>query len=71
MLSEVLHALSWLQKLMIQMGIRSTPTFRLYHQGECVKTHVGIDDQKLRAALDTCLGRSEEPQEAVDTIEKA
>ena len=40
---------------MIQMGIRSTPTFRLYKSGVCLKSHVGIDDQKLRDALDSCL----------------
>ena len=44
---------------MIQMGIRSTPTFRLYREGECIKTHVGIDDAKLKAALDSCLGEEE------------
>lgn len=52
-------SLNAVQKLMIQMGIRSTPTFRLYKQGECVKTHVGIDDQKLRTALDSCLGEGD------------
>jgi len=40
---------------MIQMGIRSTPTFCFYRGGECVKTVVGIDDQKLRDTVDGCL----------------
>ena len=42
------------------MGIRSTPTFRLYRGGECIKTHVGIDESKLKAALDSCLAADEE-----------
>ena len=40
-----------LQKMMINMNVRATPTFRLYRNGECVKVHVGIDDDKLRNAI--------------------
>jgi hypothetical protein len=41
--------------MMIQMGVRSTPTFRFYIDGECVKTVVGIDEQKLKDAVLSCL----------------
>ena len=42
------------QKLMIQLGIRATPTFKFFYQGECIHTHTGIDEAKLRAAIETC-----------------
>ena len=54
-----------LQKLMIQMGVRATPTFRLYREGECVKTHVGIDETKLRNAVKECLKKNEAGYEEV------
>lgn len=44
---------------MIQMGVRATPTFRLYREGECVKTHVGIDESRLQNAVKECLKQDE------------
>ena len=47
------------QKMMIQMGVKATPTFRIYRNGECVKVQVGIDEEKLRTALKECCKEGE------------
>ena len=40
--------------MMIQLGIRATPTFKFFLGGECILTHTGIDETKLRAAVQKC-----------------
>lgn len=39
------------RKLMIDMQIKSTPTFRYYRNGEVLGSHTGISEEKLRAAV--------------------
>lgn len=69
--SELLYAHlfdhHFVQKLMITMGIRATPTFKFFSGGECILTHVGIDETKLRNAILKCQAiraGTDEPEEA-------
>lgn len=39
------------RKMMIEMQIKATPTFRFYRKGELVSTHSGISEDKLQAGI--------------------
>ena len=41
-----------LQKLMISMKVRVTPTFKLFRESECVHSHGGINEGTLRSAIE-------------------
>jgi Thioredoxin len=44
-----------LRGMMISMGVKVTPTFRLYRRGECVEKFGGVNEDNLRSAIDTQL----------------
>ena len=54
--------LSWFasaQKLMIEMSIRVTPTFCIFHNKEIVRTVTGISEDNLKAAIAEELGNAD------------
>ena len=40
-----------MQKLMIEMSIRVTPTFCIFHHKEIIRTVTGISEDNLKAAI--------------------
>ena len=42
---------SVMQKLMIEMSIRVTPTFCIFHHKEVIRTVTGISEDNLKAAI--------------------
>ena len=40
-----------MQKLMIEMSIRVTPTFCIFHHKEVIRTVTGISEDNLKAAI--------------------
>lgn len=48
-----------LQKLMIEMGIKVTPTFVIYRGGERVHSHGGVNEGNLHKAVQVCVAANE------------
>ncbi|GLC44075.1 hypothetical protein PLESTB_000932000 [Pleodorina starrii] len=47
------------KKLMVEWGVKSTPTFRMYRGGECVGVVTGAKEAKVLPVLTGCLRDSE------------
>ncbi|KAF8058131.1 Thioredoxin F-type [Scenedesmus sp. PABB004] len=60
-----------LRKMMIGLGVKVTPTFRLYRGGECVDVVTGTNDKKLVAALLARLAPAELANHAAEVAEAA
>ncbi|EFJ51077.1 thioredoxin [Volvox carteri f. nagariensis] len=59
------------KKLMVQWGVKSTPTFRMYRGGECVAVVTGAKEAKVLPALTDCLrdgerGKQLQPEDLED-----
>jgi len=59
------------RKMMMQMDVRVTPTFRMYRQGDCVNTVTGTNDKKLMRGILAAMNAAElaaHQQEIADTM---
>jgi hypothetical protein len=59
------------RKMMMQMEVRVTPTFRMYRQGDCVNVTTGTNDKKLMRGILSAMTAAElavHEQEIADTM---
>lgn len=59
------------RKMMMQMEVRVTPTFRMYRQGDCVNVTAGTNDKKLMRGILSAMTAAElavHEQEIADTM---
>lgn len=59
------------RKVMMQMDVRVTPTFRMYRQGDCVNVVTGTNEKKLMRGMLSAMTAAElaqHQQEVADTM---